>query len=133
MDQQHSQLLDLAAKIKNISADAFEINELVLGLINYATQHLDDEEAFLKQNKIVLIIYLIISVLFIAFFYSLVLYCQHVTCFIYSRSCLSQSRLFDSILGFKAQLCITFYFMVRNQNKKRAFLSLRPVHNQIIF
>lgn len=50
MDEQHEKLLGLAAKVKTVGAEEFEMNEVILDLINYAISHLDNEEAFLKKN-----------------------------------------------------------------------------------
>lgn len=50
MDEQHRELLRLADLAKHKDHDELEMNNLVLQLLNYATGHLDQEEAYLKAN-----------------------------------------------------------------------------------
>lgn len=50
MDEQHSKIFDLIERTKVIFSDEFEMNIVIMELIGYANTHLDNEEAFLKQN-----------------------------------------------------------------------------------
>jgi len=53
MDAQHEKILELADRAKSAGHDEFEINQLVIDLINYSTFHLDHEEAFLKRSGLI--------------------------------------------------------------------------------
>lgn len=52
MDLQHQKLLELTNRTKELSKsfDEFEMNSVVMQLIEYAQSHLDQEEAFLKSK-----------------------------------------------------------------------------------
>jgi hemerythrin-like metal-binding protein len=50
MDEQHARLLALAERARSIGDDDFDMNTVILDLINYAKSHLDEEEAFLVKN-----------------------------------------------------------------------------------
>jgi hemerythrin len=50
MDEQHTKLFAIADRAKRVGDDDFEMNSVIMELVNYANAHLDQEEDFLKKN-----------------------------------------------------------------------------------
>ncbi len=50
MDKQHARIFELAERAKEPDLDESSIQYLILELINYANDHLDQEEIFLKDK-----------------------------------------------------------------------------------